>query len=92
MEVRKNIGKTLLTNHSSFELENKGRACYFAISTWLSNFCHGFSNHSGTFSSKRESLLFENRGRRRKKNGGRLKIWASGFMLCQGRPSFIDLF
>jgi len=42
-----------MTNHlRSLELENIGHACYFAVSTWLSNFYHVFSNPLGTFSSK----------------------------------------
>jgi len=40
----------------SFELENKEYTWYFSVDAWLSNFCHGFSNPFGIFSSKMESL------------------------------------
>jgi len=51
-----------VTNHLSFELENKGRTCYSAVADWLSNFCHGF----GHLLLKMESLvqkwsLYDNR-------------------------------
>jgi len=45
-----------MTDRSGFELENIGHACHFAVSTWLSNFGHGFSNPLGTFSLKMEPL------------------------------------
>jgi len=44
----KKFGKVLMTNHLKFRIGN--------IWPWLSNFCHGFSNPLGTFSSKKESL------------------------------------
>jgi len=50
------IGKVLMTNHSKFRAGNTGYACYFAGSNWPSNFCQGYSNHLGTFSSKMECL------------------------------------
>jgi len=31
----KKINKTLMTNCSSFELESKQHACYYAMATWL---------------------------------------------------------
>jgi len=52
--MQKNIGKASKTNCSSFNLENIGYACHFAVGAWLSNFCR--SNPLGTFSSKMESL------------------------------------
>jgi len=39
--------------HSARLLEH---TCYFFVNAWLSNFCHGFSNFLGIFSSKMESL------------------------------------
>jgi len=42
-KVRKKIGKALMTNRSSFELENMGHGYYLVVETWLSNFCHAFS-------------------------------------------------
>jgi len=68
-----------MTNHSSFELENNGHACYFALAAWLSNLCHGFNNPLGTFSSKlvvstKMARTFENQGRGWEKNGSRVKV------------------
>jgi len=66
--------KALMTNRLSFELANKGHACFFTVAAWLFNFCLGFSNTLDTFSSKIESLQimsrsFENQLRKVRKNG-----------------------
>jgi len=46
-----------MTNHFSFQVEKeKKHACYFAIASWLSNFCPGFRAPLNTFSPKMESL------------------------------------
>jgi len=37
----------LMTDCSSFELENKQQACYLAMTAWLSKYCHGFSTLFG---------------------------------------------
>jgi len=68
-----------MTNLLKFRVGNIGHACYLAVGVWLLNFCHSFSNFLGTFSSKMEFLrkwkkFFENRERRREKNGGWMKI------------------
>jgi len=52
----KKIGKALVTNRLSFELENKGHAYYLTVAAWLSNYCHGFRNPLDTFTSKMKSL------------------------------------
>jgi len=45
-----------MKNRSKFQIGSIGHGCYFIVGTWLSNFCHSFSNPMGTFSSKMESL------------------------------------
>jgi len=52
----KKIGKALITDLSSFELVNTGYGYYFVVGAWISNFCHGFRNFLGTFSSKMKFL------------------------------------
>jgi len=60
-----------MTNGLKFRGGKHRHACYFAVAALLSNFCHGFGNSLGTFSSKMEFTKlvrnFENRGRRRDK-------------------------
>jgi len=82
----------LTTSHSSFELENKGHARYFAVAAWLSNFCRGFSNSLGTFSSKIKSLQKRYEALRIGEEGEKKWQQANSFMLCHGRPGFIDFF
>jgi len=70
-----------------FFVRNIGRTCHFAVGARLSNFCHGFSYLLGTFSSKwslyENSNKLENRGRKVRKNGGRVQrkaIFLSGYL------------
>jgi len=77
-------------NRSKFQVGNIWLASYFSVGTWLSNFCHSFSNPLGTFSLKMESLRKLKKVLRIgeegvRKNSGRVKIQASG---CHGPKSF----
>jgi len=72
----KKIGKSLLTNHSSFELVKTGHRYYFVVGAWLSNFCRGIATlWAQTVKnrvSKKKGESCEIRGRKVKKK------WFSG--------------
>jgi len=81
-----------MTNRFKFRVGNIGHGRYIFIGAWLLNFCHGFSNSLGTFSSIMEPLRKQSKvlriGGKGDKNmaAGCKCRWES--KLCHGRPGF----